>query len=128
MGIDGIGGGRPPIGPTGGAAGPAKTSGEGFSLDRDGASAELAHSSVKTEASPQIGSTADLERLQSGAISLDDYLQTRADQAVAHLASALSKQQLDVIKERLVLQMKQDPTVAALVHRATGILPANNEG
>lgn len=124
MGIDGIGGGRPPIGPAGGGMGPTRTnqtSGESFSVDRSA-------SSTKTGAAEKINSTADLERLQSGEISLDDYLQTRADQAVAHLESVVPAEQLDLIKEQLVNQMKQDPSVAVLVQRVTGMLPTDNEG
>ncbi len=120
MGIDGIGGGRPPIGPPGGT-GPTQKSGEGFSLERGGASA-------KADATQQAGSTADLERLQAGEISADDYLQTRADKAVAHLKSVLPQDQLEIVKEQLVHQMKQDPSVASLVQRATGVLPTDNEG
>jgi hypothetical protein len=119
MGIDGIGSGRPPIGPAGGAS-PTPKSGETFSLERS--------SSTRTEATTGVGETADLERLQSGEISLDDYLQTRADKAVAHLSSLLPPEQIELVKEQLVNQMKQDPALAALVQRATGVLPSDNEG
>lgn len=121
MGIDGIGGGRPPIGPAAGGLSPTKTSGEGFSLERGSAASQV-------DSAQQVGSTAELERLQAGEISLDDYLQTRADKAVAHLETMLPKDQLDVVKEQLINQMKQDPTVAALVQRATGMMPTDNEG
>lgn len=120
MGIDGIGSGRPPIGPASGASTTQK-SGETFSLERSGDSA-------RAEATGGVGETADLERLQAGEISLNDYLQTRADKAVAHLSTLLPADQLDIIKEQLVNQMKQDPAVAALVQRATGVLPSDNEG
>ncbi len=123
MGIDGIGGGRPPIGPAGGGIGPTQTNptgGEAFSVDRGTASA-------KAGAADKVA-TAELDRLQSGEISLDDYLQTRADKAVAHLESVVPAEQLELIKEQLVNQMKQDPSVAALVQRATGVLPTDNEG
>lgn len=123
MGIDGIGGGKPPSGPLGGATGSSKASGEGFSVDRG----------TKTSAAQQVGASADLERLQAGEISLDDYLQTRADKAVAHLEAVVPPEQLELIKEQLIHQMKQDPTVATLVQRATGLLPsdtssADNDG
>lgn len=127
MGIDGIGGGKPPFGPSTGAAnGASKVGGEGFSLDRTGASSKTAAS--QSEATESVSATADLERLQSGAISLDDYLQTRAEKAVAHLESVVPADQLELIKEQLVHQMKQDPSVASLVQRATGILPTDNDG
>lgn len=118
MGIDGIGGGRPPSGPLGGATGPSKAGGEGFSVDRGST----------TSATQQAGASADLERLQAGEISLNDYLQTRADKAVAHLEAVVPPDQLAVIKEQLIHQMKQDPTIATLVQRATGMLPSDNEG
>lgn len=126
MGIDGIGGGKPPIGPSGGATGPSKASGEGFSLDRPSAAASAGAAS-KTEASRAVSATAELERLQAGEISLDDYLQARANQAVAHLEAVVPAEQLQIIKEQLVHQMKQDPTVASLVQRATGVLPTDHE-
>ncbi len=127
MGIDGIGGGKPPLGPSGGAAGPSKTSGEGFSIDRPSAAAG-ADATSKTEASHRLSATAELERLEAGEISLDDYLRARAAQAVAHLEAVVPAEQLEIIKEQLVHQMKQDPTVASLVQRATGVLPTDNEG
>ena len=126
MGIDGIGGGKPPIGPSAGANGAAKVGGEGFSLDRTGGSSKASTiERNQIEQSHEVNATADLERLQAGEISLDDYLQTRADKAVAHLESVVSADQLSIIKEQLVHQMKQDPSVAALVQRATGILPTD---
>jgi hypothetical protein len=124
MSIDGIGGGKPPIGPSAGANGAGKAggkaSGEGFSVDRTDAAGTAANADG-------VSATADLERLNSGEISVDDYLKTRADKAVAHLESVVSADQLSIIKEQLVHQMKQDPSVAALVQRATGILPTDNE-
>lgn len=125
MGIDGIGGGKPPIGPSKSVNGASKVGGEGFSLDRTGAAANTGAAS-KSEASQDVGAATDLERVQSGDLSLDDYLQTRADKAVSHLESVMPADQLAIIKEQLIAQMKHDPSVAALVQRATGILPMDN--
>jgi len=129
MGIDGIGGGKPPIGGGGalpGANGPSRAGGDGFSLDRTKVASDPSAAS-RAGAAQDVNATADLERLQSGEISLDDYLQTRADKAVAHLESVVSPDQLSIIKEQLVHQMKQDPSVAGLVQRVTGSLPTDNE-
>src|SRR5690606_39521017 len=97
-----------------------------FSLDRTKVASDPSAAS-RAGAAQDVNATADLERLQSGEISLDDYLQTRADKAVAHLESVVSPDQLSIIKEQLVHQMKQDPSVAGLVQRVTGSLPTDNE-
>jgi hypothetical protein len=132
MGIDGIGGGKPPIGPLG-TNGASKSGGEGFSLDRTSSNTGASDTGALKAGASNIGATeaanptADLDRLRSGEISLDDYLQTRANKAVAHLESVVPPEELSIIKEQLIHQMKQDPSVASLVQRATGTVPTDNE-
>lgn len=127
MGIDGIGGGKPPIGPLG-TNGASKSGSEGFSLDRTSSNTGASNTgALKAGATEAPSPTADLDRLRSGEISLDDYLQTRANKAVAHLESVVPPEELSIIKEQLIHQMKQDPSVASLVQRATGTVPTDNE-
>lgn len=112
MGIDGIG--KPPVPPAPGAPGsvaPSAPSGEAFRVG------------APQSAAPAQGSEA-LGRLQRGEIALDQYLDIRVNEAVAHLQDKLSAEQLDFVKESLRAQLESDPVLVELVRRATG----NNVG
>lgn len=114
MAIDGIGGGPGGIGgPKIGPAQSAGKSGAEFQLDRADAAAPTG----------DVGS-ADVQRLERGELSLDEYLDARAEQAVAHL-QGMAPEQLEVIKAQLVEQLKSDPAISGLVRRATGVASAN---
>lgn len=114
MGIDGIGG-KPPIGPNAGALGPSSPRGEGFSLERG---AETAGAQGPAD----VSATSELERFHAGELSLDEYMDTRVDKAVAHLTSVLPPEQLELLKEQLKDQFKSDPNLQALLQRATGVV------
>lgn len=103
MGIDGIGGSGPP-GVGGPKIGPASTGAE-FNVGAAEAPRE----------------SAELQKLDAGEISLDQYLDGRATEAVAHLEGQLGPEQLAVVKAQLVEQMKSDPAISRLVQRATGV-------
>jgi len=112
MSIDGIG--RPPI-PPGGAGsvgGPsaAPGAGEGFQV---GAS----------EASAGSEKASSLSRLQSGELSLDQYLDLRVDEAVAPLANRLGAADLEMVRSSLRTQIETDPVLVELVRRAAGSSP-----
>ncbi len=110
MGIDGIGGGPGGIGGPGGVGGPkGPPKAQSFQVEKPeaaGASQDVAG--------------ADLDRLERGELSLDEYLDVRAEQAVAHLQQ-LSPEQLQIIKSQVVEQLKNDPALMRLVQRATGV-------
>lgn len=116
MGIDGIGG-KPPIGPSGGPLGSAATSGGDFSLERGGGASDTRASEVSAGGA--------LERLQAGELSLDEYVDTRVANAVAHLSNLLTPEQLEALRQQLKEQLQDDHTAAMLLQRATGVVSAD---
>lgn len=61
-----------------------------------------------------------LARLKNGEISLAEYLDAKADQAVAHLRGLVPEAQLRTIRELVREQLETDPVCTALVQRAIG--------
>lgn len=114
MGIDGIGG-KPPIGPSVGQPAPAISGGDGFSIER-GVSG--------TQAPADVSATDALERLHAGEMSLDEYMDTRVEKAVAHVSKLLTPEQLEQLKAQLKEQLENDPTAGLLLQRATGVASA----
>lgn len=110
MGIDGVGGGSPP-GIGGPKLGPA-TSDAKFEVDGV---------DLKAAATEGTEGASELSKLDSGEMSVEAYLDGRADVAVAHLQGQLAPQRLAIIKAQLVEQMKADPAISRLVQRATGV-------
>jgi len=102
MSIDGIGK-PPPIGPLGGAPAAAPT-GSDFTLGGVQGTAP----------------SGDLARLERGEIGLDTYLDARVEEATRHLASRLSPEQLDFVRQTLRTELGSDPVLVELVRRATG--------
>ena len=111
MGIDGIGkpGGPQPgaVEGIGGGTSEVDSASGDFSLDR-------VSETHQAEASSALG------QFERGEISLDDYLNGRVDNAVAHLSGALSTEQLNFVKEQLREQLSSDPVLSELVRRTTG--------
>jgi hypothetical protein len=68
-----------------------------------------------------------LEQVQRGEVGLDQYLQTRVDDAVRHLESTLTTEQLSFVKQELLEQLKSDPVLIELVRRTTGQSPEATE-
>ena len=65
-----------------------------------------------------------LQRVRAGQATLDEYLDYRADQAVAHLRKTLSAQQLELVRATIRHQLENDPVVIELVRCATGQEPS----
>jgi hypothetical protein len=109
MSIDGVG--KPPGGPGGiggpGGAGGIGKSGETFQVDSPDATSSAQGSGA-------------LGQLQRGEISVEQYLDTRVEQALEHLQSKLSSEQLDFVRNNLREQLASDPVLVELVRRATG--------
>ncbi|HVW27363.1 MAG TPA: hypothetical protein VHC69_18495 [Polyangiaceae bacterium] len=61
-----------------------------------------------------------LRQLRSGEITIDEYLDLRADAAVAHLTNFLTASELQTIRETIREQLTTDPVLLELVRRATG--------
>lgn len=122
MGIDGISGGGGPGG-IGAPKGPPKSGGEGFSIERPGASSQ----SQGAGATAESAEAAELTQLERGELSLDEYLGQRADAAVKHLEGRLSPDQLQTVRTELLDQLKTDPAMVRLVQRATGLVPSASD-
>jgi hypothetical protein len=112
MGIDGIGGsGRPP--PSGGGD-VGRPSGD-FRVDG-------AERTTGADAAD-----IDIQRLESGEWTLDQYLDARVARALEHLAPALSPEELGLLKDQLRAQLEADPLLQRLVRQATGLAAADND-
>jgi len=115
MSIDGIG--RPPRPPNGAepVGGPAAAGGaEPFEIKR----------SAETQALAPTGLLAELER---GALSLDQYLDARVEDALAPLAQRLAPEQVEFMRSSLRAELASDPVLVELVRRVTGAVPATTE-
>jgi hypothetical protein len=63
-----------------------------------------------------------LERLRTGAIDLNGYLDMKVDAATAHL-QGLSPKEMGAVKKMLRDQIASDPALSDLVKQATGSAP-----
>lgn len=113
MGIDGIGkpgpgGLGPPSGP-GGVAGPERPTGETFR--------------VAAEAIDRADSSDALERVHQGELSVEEYLDSRVNEAVQHLAGKLPAEQLDFVRQTLREALSSDPMLIELVQRTVAGAP-----
>ncbi len=104
-GVGSVGG----VGDVGGAA-PVQGAGTGatFAVDRSAAA----------------GAPSALDRLRSGELSLDGYLDAQVSGATAHLEGALPAEQLEFIRGSLRDQLVSDPALVDLVRAATGSVPS----
>jgi hypothetical protein len=66
-----------------------------------------------------VSGSEDLARLSRGEISLDQYLEARVEQAVAHLTQKLSPGELEYVRDVLREQLGSDPVLTELVRRST---------
>lgn len=123
MGIDGIGGPRPPGGPPAGVGG--VDGGEGARpLGRaDGAEgAEASHSLEGASASeatarPDALGDVDRARLETGELSVSDYLELQVDRATAHLVDHAPRATVELVRSELREQLAADPVLRSLVER-----------
>jgi hypothetical protein len=67
---------------------------------------------------PQVSEA--LRQLRNGEIGIDEYLDVRADAAVAHLTNFLTTTELQTVRETIREQLTTDPLLLELVRRATG--------
>jgi hypothetical protein len=117
MGIDGIGkgtGGLPigGINPADRSEVGAKPTGE-FKV------------SAATSAEPAAPTA--LDRLRSGELSVEQYLDIQVHEATAHLDGRLQPDQLSFVRDSLREQLSTDPLLVDLVKSATGALPPSRE-
>jgi hypothetical protein len=122
MGIDRIGkqGSTIPLNDGAGAAGSrgAERTGASFEVPKPGAApvAEGARAGSVDPVRPA------LERLRSGEIDLNGYLDAKIEEATLHLGG-LPPVELDAIRAALRDRMSTDPTLVELARTATGQLP-----
>ena len=109
MGIDRIGpaGGGVALPPVTGPAEPASGVTDSFQV-------------VSRQVAQPVGRPELLQRLQSGEITLDHYLDLHVEQATAHLASSVNSERLQFIRSALRSQLESDPMLVELAQRATG--------
>jgi hypothetical protein len=114
MGVDGIGsggGGRP----VPGVGAPDPTGVREVTSD---ASADP----VEGRSTSGVDGSAALERLRRGEIDLDQYLDTRVDEAVRPFSGRLPAEQLEFVKSTLREQLATDPVLVELVRQTTSAL------
>jgi hypothetical protein len=136
MGIDGVGGSRPPLGPPGGVGeGPAVggSSGGGATGAEPGRGAQSTEGALGTEdalategakateaaARPEDVMNVDRARLERGELSLDDYLEIQVQEATSHLVDRLPATALDAVRAELRVQLATDPVLRSLAARIT---------
>jgi hypothetical protein len=114
MSIDGIGkpgpANVPSLDEAGGASGAEPTSTERVEVG-------------KTEPAAETSGSEALQALERGEISVDEYLDARIADAVAHLKGQIPAPELEFVQETLREQLRNDPVLVELVRRATGALP-----
>jgi len=64
-----------------------------------------------------------LQKLQSGEIGLDEYLDDRAELAIAHLKGTIPEEQLGVVRDLIRERLRSDPVTVELVRQATHLEP-----
>lgn len=113
MSIDRIGKGPGIVPPTTSETGGITPSGarEAFQVDR---------ASPATEAGP-------VDRVRAGDISIDEYLDSKVNEATAHLSGKLSPDQLAFVQDSLREQIAADPVLVELVRGAAGAIPPPRE-
>jgi hypothetical protein len=113
MAIDGIG--KPPISGTPNSVGSPDVTGAN---PRTEFTLKPAVGSEGASATARVDNSL-VDRLQSGELTRDQYLELRADQAVQHLVGRLPTDQIDTIRATLREQLSTDPLLVTLVRRAT---------
>lgn len=65
-----------------------------------------------------------LLRVERGEMSLDDYLDERAEAALEQLKGRISVERLDLVRGSLREHIRTDPVVVEMIRRLTGQTPA----
>lgn len=63
------------------------------------------------------------KKVKRGEMSLDEYLDERAEQGLAHLVGKVADSTLDAIRFALREKLRTDPALVEAVQRATGLTP-----
>lgn len=116
MSIDRIGKGP------GGVQGPP---GSGQAGPVGGTGAKRAFEVGSAKGPEQVAGPGPAERVRSGELSLEGYLDLRAEEATRHLEGKLGASDLNAIRSVLKDQLRNDPALREMVKAATGSLPAH---
>lgn len=68
-----------------------------------------------------------VERVRSGELSVDRYLDIKVNEATAHLAGKLPADHLAFVQASLREQLAADPVLVELVQKAAGAAPPSRE-
>jgi hypothetical protein len=118
MGIDRIGKSAPPT--------PAPREITGATRSGEAAPSFTVSKSAPTSQASQVGdvraATSPIDRLRTGEVDLNGYLDLKVDEATAHLG-ALPVGELASLRQALRDRLANDPGLAELVRRAAGEAP-----
>lgn len=120
MGIDGIGGPRPPGTPPGGVASADAVGGPGSVGPVDGTEGTRAvEGPLASEGAsrPEALGDVDRARLESGELSVSDYLEMQVQRATAHLVDHAPAATLESVRSELREQLAADPVLRSLAER-----------
>ena len=76
-----------------------------------------------TKAAGQAAAVGPAERVRSGELSLEGYLDVRVEEATRHLEGKLGAGDLGEIRSALKEQLRSDPALRDMVKAATGSVP-----
>jgi hypothetical protein len=113
MAVDGVG--KPPIS---GLPGPISSVGNSEPPARSEFTIDVTSRASPSSAVEAVDSPL-LHRLQAGQVSQEQYLDIKAEQAVAHLVGHLPMEQVELIRATLRDQLSSDPLFERLVRQVT---------
>lgn len=64
-----------------------------------------------------------LQKLKRGEMSLDSYLDERAEEALAHVKGRIPNETLENLRFVLRERLRSDPVLIEMVRRTTGLVP-----
>lgn len=64
-----------------------------------------------------------LQRLQSGELTLDEYLDIRVEKALAHVKGRMSEERYQMLRDVMREHIRTDPVCAEMARRVTGQTP-----
>ncbi|HMA95521.1 MAG TPA: hypothetical protein VKP30_22685 [Polyangiaceae bacterium] len=71
----------------------------------------------------QIFESESLQKLKRGELSLDAYLDERAEEALAHVKGRVPEETLENLRFVLRERLRHDPVLIEMVRRTTGLVP-----
>lgn len=74
-----------------------------------------------------VEATGPADRVRSGEITVDQYLDLKVNEATAHLSGQIPPDHLAFVKDSLREQLAGDPVLVDLVRGATGAIPQPRE-